>query len=802
MTYEPRPTDTTHITLSPRILALTEQLAEHAHEIWSQQRIEDGWQFGPQRDDATKAHPCLIPYAQLSDGEKQYDRNAALQTLKVISALGYRIIPPATAAGGDQAAIDAAELLLVRLKEAQTNAARSASGEPTKLELTELLQVWGLRQEDDPAWFALPELYRQLARRFLKLGVNPLAMEVARTALELTVPDGPDKSIPLWAGNDTVELRQTLGLALARAGNAEDAQQVLLALHAEGHVDQETLGTVGRTYKDQSQHWPEGHPERERLLKLSLPYYILAYERSDGVWTGINVATLHRLLGNLAESDSVARRIRSQCRDELTKLRSANATPEDCYWHLATLGEAALNLSDFDEAGQYYREAYAAAPKNFGDLNSTRRHARWLLNDAIARQTLKASDAGLLDQWMPIPRVAVFSGHMLDRPDRAIPRFPADQEDAVRSTIRDWLVQNNALIGYSSAACGGDLLFQEVLQELGGESRIVLPYGEQLFAADSVDFAGPRWIARYKKVLESATNLVVVSPHRTQGDGIAYDYANLVMHGLAAVRAAELQADQQAPIGLALWNGAPGDGPGGTASVVRRWRGLEMQVDQIQLSGTSSPLPERLPIVRNPVLPAEINPGSRDGVGETRIMAMVFGDAVNFSKLDEEQVSRFIQHFMSPIAVIVNSYGAANVVRNTWGDGLYLVFDHVRSAGLCALEICAFVRSRIPDGWRQHRLPDDLNVRLALHAGPVYSCKDPLTGQPNYTGTHVSRAARLEPKTPPGEVYASEAFAALCVEYGVTEFTCEYVKQLAWAKHYGTFPTFVLRRARTAPIRG
>ena len=57
----------------------------------------------------------------------------------------------------------------------------------------------------------------------------------------------------------------------------------------------------------------------------------------------------------------------------------------------------------------------------------------------------------------------------------------------------------------------------------------------------------------------------------------------------------------------------------------------------------------------------------------------------------------------------------------------------------------------------------------------------------------MSRAAKLEPKTPPGEVYASQAFAVLCAEYMVTEFTCEYVKQLEWAKQYGTFPTFALR---------
>ncbi len=99
--------------------------------------------------------------------------------------------------------------------------------------------------------------------------------------------------------------------------------------------------------------------------------------------------------------------------------------------------------------------------------------------------------------------------------------------------------------------------------------------------------------------------------------------------------------------------------------------------------------------------------------------------------------------------------------------------------------------------WEAKGLPATLALRIALHAGPVFGGIDPVTGHKNYTGTHVSRAARLEPKTPPGEVYASEGFAALVAVDQVhpqTEFACEYVKQLEWARHYGTFPTYVVRK--------
>ena len=91
MPYDPKPIDTAGVTLNADVLALTEHLSKHAHDIWSLQRLKDGWKLGSQRDDARKEHPCLVAYEELPDSEKQYDRNAAMQTLKAIIALGYRI---------------------------------------------------------------------------------------------------------------------------------------------------------------------------------------------------------------------------------------------------------------------------------------------------------------------------------------------------------------------------------------------------------------------------------------------------------------------------------------------------------------------------------------------------------------------------------------------------------------------------------------------------------------------------------------------------------------------------------------
>jgi hypothetical protein len=94
MIYQPKPISTEGMELPRELLPLTERLAENAHDLWAAQRLAQGWHYGLKRDDTQKLHPCLVPYAELPDSEKEYDRIAALGTLKAILKLGYRIVPP------------------------------------------------------------------------------------------------------------------------------------------------------------------------------------------------------------------------------------------------------------------------------------------------------------------------------------------------------------------------------------------------------------------------------------------------------------------------------------------------------------------------------------------------------------------------------------------------------------------------------------------------------------------------------------------------------------------------------------
>ena len=89
--YTPNPINTDDITLSDDLLALMEKIAENVHEVWSAGRIAEGWIYGEKKDNEKKTTPLLIPYDELPDSEKEYDRNTALATLKLVLKLGYRI---------------------------------------------------------------------------------------------------------------------------------------------------------------------------------------------------------------------------------------------------------------------------------------------------------------------------------------------------------------------------------------------------------------------------------------------------------------------------------------------------------------------------------------------------------------------------------------------------------------------------------------------------------------------------------------------------------------------------------------
>lgn len=89
--YKPKPIDTKDIVLPTELNNLIEEMSKNVHEVWAETRISQGWMYGEERNDAEKKHPCLVPYEELSEEEKEYDRNTSVETIKLILKLGFKI---------------------------------------------------------------------------------------------------------------------------------------------------------------------------------------------------------------------------------------------------------------------------------------------------------------------------------------------------------------------------------------------------------------------------------------------------------------------------------------------------------------------------------------------------------------------------------------------------------------------------------------------------------------------------------------------------------------------------------------
>ncbi len=632
-------------------------------------------------------------------------------------------------------------------------------------DLAGLMAIW--RGRDPVEWAGAVEVYRLLGERFLKQGEPLLACDVVREGLG-------------EAGAD-VRLRQLQGLALARSGAMARASEILEQLRAEKHADEETLGMLARTYKDRAAQ-ASGGAERRKFLRRAATIYAQAYRVSKGYWTGINAATTALLLGETSRAARLAKEVRAACRRELQR------TPGDQYYLYATLGEAALILQDWEEAADWYARAGQIGRGRFGDLHSSRRNARLLLGYWKA-------DGSAIEASLRLPRVAVFAGHMIDQPGRRRPRFPESNEGAVAAVIREKIAALDLGLGFSSAACGADILFLEAMLAAGREISIVLPYDRARFIRDSVEVKGATgWRRRFEKVEKRASRILIASPQKLELGGVSYEYTNQLLLGLATIRAQQLGTEL---VPMIVWDGAAGDGPGGTASTVERWSTLARPLEIIDPSG-AKPVSRKKKTAR---AKSSAKPGRRPprvAKFASQIMAMLFADAVGFSRLSEEQVPRFVHDFMGAIGKLVRQARHEVLAKNTWGDGLYLVFNTAESAAGFALDLCDLV---VRTDWTARGLPEELNLRIGLHAGPVYVGTDPITGARNFFGTHVSRAARIEPITPAGQVYASEAFAALAAGGGAARFGFDYAGQTPMAKGYGTFPMYHVRHAasRNAP---
>lgn len=562
---------------------------------------------------------------------------------------------------------------------------------------------------------------------------------------------------------DNITLQYEMILALARAGATG---QALLTL--ESSRLEQRAGTVTVAFREDVQALrarlakdralDTTGPERQERARIAAERYEAIYQNLQRPYTCINAATMWLVAGDEPRSEGLARAAVELCgqRDQVT--------PDAPYWRTATEAEAALLLADYASAHASLERAATHAHGQLASVAATRKQLR-LICEA------KGIDPEVLEA-LPVPGIICFSGHMIAPPGQPGP-FPSEGEAAVGREIRDYVEEQHVGFGYGSLASGADILFAEALLAIGAELHVVLPFAEEEFMRVSVEPGGPGWTDRFERCQRQAASVIHATRGEYLGDDSLFAYATCLAMGQALIRADFLAAPVTQVV---AWDRTPSENDAGTAVDVEVWRATGRPTHVIGVPSSVVGHTDR----------------GRPPTGTPRtVRAMLFADIKGFSGLKESQIPAFFTSLMGPLGATLDRFGPAVLYRNSWGDGLYVVFRDVRAAALCALALLETMRQV---DYEKAGLPSTLGLRIGAHAGPVFQAQDPVRKEATFYGTEVTRTARIEPRTPEGEVYVTDSFAALLALDNDHTLSCQYVGHIPTDKDYGVFPMFVLKQ--------
>lgn len=557
----------------------------------------------------------------------------------------------------------------------------------------------------------------------------------------------------LAAGHGSEALYHQQALTLARMGDTQRALDIFRTAGLDRSEDPNVRSLAARLLKDRGL---EG--SRPELIAGYLTY-LRIWRESGNTYPGINAATLALLLGKEGKARRLAARIldKPEIRD-----------PED-YYCAATRAEAQLILGDPAGAAEAAALSLTLPNCTVGNRATTTRQLAVLAE----RIGLAAHEREPLLHLLRPPASFHYAGHMF-RPDPA-------QEARLVAEIEAALDARKAEYAFGSIAAGADVLVAETVLRRGGELRIVLPCALPDFIAQSVRPAGEEWVARAEACLERA-RVTYASQLEYVSDPKLFGYGAAVAMGMARLRAEHLAAST---FQLAIWDGQAG-GEVGTGADVRLW----------QLRGGETHAIDAGAVDRSYARPAATGAAPLP----RRTAALLFTDYSGFSRLTESAYPVFDDEIMGRIAHVLEAHDGKVLARNTWGDALYTVMENAIAGAEIALDLQRALNEYDP---ARLGLPPDLGgMRIALHYGSVFEARDRVTGMPNFLGNEVARAARIEPVTPPGDVYVTEPFAAMIALQAPDRFRCRYVGQVDLAKKYGAFPMYRLTEAPRGVERG
>jgi tetratricopeptide (TPR) repeat protein len=388
--------------------------------------------------------------------------------------------------------------------------------------------------------------------------VSP-ALQAAEILIAQARPDLALKVLDAL-GKTGLRAQQLRGLALCKSeGRRDEGIYIFESLRRAGHRDPETTGNLAAAYKARFRN-THSTADLDRAYTL----YAESYQVNADPWTGINAADLAFRVGEEDKSRDLA--------DELA--RNLEKKPEDgrSHWDWATLGQAYLLARRKPKAMASYRTANAKAGRLVRDIAVMREGAR----DNLVMLGDKRDE---FDALFSVPNVVAFVGHVTDLEGRAPSRFPMSKIPAVRKEIRRRLESLRPVHGYSGIARGSDIIFIEELLALEGTCYVVMPIPPADFRRVSV--GGP-WNQRFDALLTKVEieQLNSECPPDAELPDL-FDRANLKVQRHAIEYAEKLF---QKPKVIAVWDGKPGDGKGGTADAVARWQMDGYDVDIIDIT--------------------------------------------------------------------------------------------------------------------------------------------------------------------------------------------------------------------------
>lgn len=545
-------------------------------------------------------------------------------------------------------------------------------------------------------------------------------------------------------------------LCLARAGAVDfaRAEYVRLGLdRADDDLDAIALGA--RLLKDIA--LAARGPRRTAFARASTRRYQMLFQRFGGLYGAVNAATMTLVAGDRAGGRALAAAA-------LEVPPPPGLTGETAYYEAASRAEASFLIGDLDAARKTMSQAQAHAPRAFAAHASTLRQL-----EMLSRET--GVDPAWLSAFRP-PACAHFTGHILDATREGA--LSGGLDGALRREADRVVREQGIGFAYGGLAAGADIIFAEALLETGAELHLVLPVNLESFVAVSVAPFGTDWIRRFEHCFSRAASVRYASQDPYVGDEQVFAYASQIAMGCAVLRAQTLAAEA---IQVGVWDGHSAVGPAGVAVDLAYWaKGGRRQ--------------EIIAVRRPP--PPRASPPCADPSGSRAMKAMLFADVKGFGSLRDDQIPAFFETVMGRMARVVEGLDSGPRHVETWGDGLFLVFDQPIDAALAALALQEAHRAL---DLRALGLPRGLGLRIGGHYGPVHLGVNPLTKTPAVIGAHVVVAARIEPDVAPGSACVSEALAGALATFHGDRVRCGYVGRTQGRKGFPATPIFNLTRA-------